>query len=88
MSIGTVNKLLSELSELGLYSNGIITDKGLAALEPYRVQRAVIFEAGFGSRLVPVTFNTPKPLVGVKGQRIIDGLLDALTEAEITEIYM
>lgn len=88
ISAGMVNKLLSELNELKLCEKGMITDKGLAALEPYRVQRAVIFAAGFGSRLVPVTLNTPKPLVRVKGQRIIDGLLDALTEAEISEVYI
>lgn len=58
------------------------------AKEPYRVRRAVFIAAGFGSRLVPITFNTPKPLVRVHGQRIIDGLLDACLEAGISEIYI
>lgn len=88
ISTGMINRLLAELAELKLCKDGMITEKGLAALEPYRVQRAVIFAAGFGSRLVPVTLNTPKPLVRVKGQRIIDGLLDALAEADIEEIYI
>jgi len=88
ISTGMINKILAELNELKYSKDGVITEKGLSALEPYRVQRAVIFAAGFGSRMVPVTLNTPKPLIRVKGQRIIDGLLDALTEAGIDEIYI
>ena len=61
---------------------------GLDALEPYRVKRAVIIAAGFGSRLVPVTLNTPKPLVRVNGKRIIDGILDALLAAGIEDIVI
>lgn len=63
-----------------------ITDKGLEALEPYRVKRAVIFAAGFGSRMVPVTLTTPKPLVKVHGVRIIDRLIDAMVAKDITDI--
>ncbi len=63
-----------------------ITAIGLEALEPYRVQRAVIFAAGFGSRMVPVTLTTPKPMVKVNGVRIIDRLLDALIAKDITDI--
>lgn len=54
---------------------------------PIRVKRADIIAAGFGSRLV-VTLNTPKPLVRVKGKRIIDSLLDAVIAAGIQEIYI
>ncbi len=88
MSVGTVNKLVSELSECGYIREGLITDTGIAALEPYRVKRAVFMAAGFGSRLVPITLNTPKPLVRVKGKRIIDSLLDAVVSVGIEEIYL
>ncbi len=88
MSVGTVNKQVAELSELGLIADGAITDAGIEALEPYRVKRAVFMAAGFGSRLVPITLNTPKPLVRVKGKRIIDSLLDAVVSVGITEIYL
>ncbi len=63
-----------------------ITEKGLKALEPYRVKRAVIFAAGFGSRMVPVTLKTPKPMVKVQGIRIIDRLIDALVAKDIKDI--
>lgn len=38
--------------------------------------------------MVPVTLNTPKPLVRVNGTRIIDTLLDAVVEAGIPEIVI
>ena len=87
-SLGTINRLVKELTESGLIADGRITRQGLAALEPYRVKRAVFIAAGFGSRLIPITLNTPKPLVRVHGVRIIDRLIDACIAAEIPEIYI
>ena len=87
-SLGTVNKAVKELSAEGYIADGEITKQGLAALEPYRAKRAIFIAAGFGSRLVPITLNTPKPLVKVKGKRIIDGLIDAALNAGIHEIYI
>ena len=52
----------------------------------YSAEKAIILAAGFGSRLVPVTLDTPKPLVRVNGVRIIDTLIDALVDAEIEDI--
>ena len=62
-SLGTINKTVKELTEQGLIADGEITNSGVNALEPYRAKRAIFIAAGFGSRLVPITFNTPKPLV-------------------------
>lgn len=86
MSLGSVNKTLKDLA--GLVAEGGITQEGRKALEPYRVKRAVFLAAGFGSRLVPITFNTPKPLVRVNGTRMIDTLLDAVVAAGIPEIVI
>lgn len=88
LSVGTINKTLRELNDLGFVIDNSISEKGLEALEPYRVKRAVFMAAGFGSRMVPITLNTPKPLVRVKGTRMIDTLLDAIIAAEIEEIYI
>ena len=63
-----------------------LTEAGLKALEPYRVKRAVIMAAGFGSRMMPATANRPKPLVSVSGKKIIETLLDALLAVEIEDI--
>ena len=87
-SLGTINKTMKELTEAGFVKNGIITNKGIDALEPYRAKRAIFIAAGFGTRLVPITLNTPKPLVRVHGVRIIDRLIDACLVAGINEIYI
>lgn len=63
-----------------------ITEKGLEALEPYRVKKAVVMAAGFGSRMMPATADRPKPLVTVNGVRILDTLLDAIVAVGIEDI--
>lgn len=89
LSLGTVNKVITTLVNNGFISDdNLITKKGLEALEPYRVKRAIFLAAGFGSRMVPITLNTPKPLVLVHGKRIIETLLDAVVKAEIPEIII
>lgn len=79
----------------GLESDGMVlregellslTEKGLKALDPFKVKRAVILAAGFGSRMMPATADRPKPMVRVNGVRIIDTLLDALTAAGIADV--
>ena len=87
-SVGNVNRLVKELSSSGLIKDGSITNQGIATLEPYRVKRAVFLAAGFGSRLFPITLNTPKPLVRVRGKRIIDGLLDEVISLGVQGIYI
>ena len=88
LSVGTVNSTLVILEEKCFVNNGEITPAGLEALSPYRVKRAVFIAAGFGSRLVPITLNTPKSLIRVKGERIIDSMLDAVIKAGIEEIII
>ena len=88
LSVGTINATIMQLEEKGLLADGMITQAGLEALEPYRVKRAIFIAAGFGSRMVPITLNTPKPLVRVKGERIIDTILDAVVAAGIEDIVV
>lgn len=89
LSLGTINKTVSELIEMNaITSENTITEFGLSLLEPYRVKRAIFLAAGFGSRMVPLTFNTPKPLIRVHGVRMIETLLDAVVAAGIEEIYI
>lgn len=87
-SLGTVNKLVKEMTEAGWINENGITAQGLTQLEPYRAKRIIFVAAGFGERLVPITFNTPKPLVRVHGIRLLDRLIDAALKAGIEEIYI
>jgi len=87
-SLGTINKTIKILNGKELLKDGNITTLGIDALEPYRAKRAVFIAAGFGSRMVPITLNTPKPLVRVKGKKIIETAIDACLEVGIDEIYI
>lgn len=91
LSLGNANKVLAELQELELIktqdnSKYEVTLKGYEWLEPYRVKKAIFMAAGFGSRMVPVTLNTPKPLIQVHGKKLIETLLDAVLAVGITDI--
>lgn len=93
VSLGVINKTIQELIEKELIvalgnSRYEITLKGYEWLEPYRVKKAIFMAAGFGSRMVPVTLNTPKPLIMVHGKKIIETLLDAVLEVGINDIVI
>lgn len=49
--------------------------------------KAVILAAGVGSRLHPITLETPKPLIEVAGKPIINRILESLPD-EIDEVIM
>ena len=49
--------------------------------------QAVILAAGEGRRLLPLTLETPKPLILVSGKPILERIIDALPE-DITEVIL
>ena len=53
-----------------------------------KVRQAVILAAGMGTRLKPVTLETPKPLIEVNGVRMIDTIISSLHQNNINEIYI
>lgn len=89
VSVGTVNKILATLRSYNWIDGNLsLTEEGYKALEPYRAKRLIFLAAGLGSRLLPITLNTPKPLIRVKGKRIIDSAIDAALANGIEEIYI
>lgn len=54
----------------------------------HTVKRAIVMAAGTGSRMVPITLETPKPLVKVNGVSMIDTVIEALHANNINEIYV
>ena len=87
LSLGTVNTLSKRLVAGGLLDEAYCTTAaGLAALEPYKVENAVIMAAGFASRFAPISYDKPKGLLQVKGDVLIERQICQLKEAGIHDI--
>ena len=92
VSLGTANRLVNEAIGQGLIKNDInsnnysLTEQGTEYLRPYKVDGALIMAAGFGSRFVPLTFETPKGLLEVFGERMIERQIKQLHAVGITDI--
>ncbi len=50
---------------------------------PEMPQAAMVFAAGLGTRMRPITDTRPKPLVEIGGRAMLDHTLDRLTEAGV-----
>lgn len=89
-SVGFVNQHLKTLRQNGFISeddNGLVlTGKARAQWEAYRPKRAIILAAGYGMRMIPINRETPKGLLTVKGQPLIERLISQLHEADIRDI--
>ncbi|HIX16061.1 MAG TPA: phosphotransferase [Candidatus Hungatella pullicola] len=91
LSLGTVNGLVKDAIQSQLITqsdNGLyhLLPKGDELLLSHQVDGALIIAAGFGSRFVPLTFETPKGLLEVFGERMIERQIRQLHEAGITDI--
>jgi len=88
ISLGKVNNCIRELRTQGLLQDGALSEQGLAALAPYRVDNAVIMAAGMSSRFAPLSYEKPKGLMVVKGEILIEREIRQLHEAGITDITL
>ncbi len=88
ISLGGVNALLSSAARQGLIvrDRRTVTEQGMKYLKPYHMDGAVIMAAGFGSRFRPLTFDLPKGLLKVLGERMLERQIRQLHEAGITDI--
>ena len=53
-----------------------------------KIDTALILAAGFGKRMLPLTSNTPKPLIKVKNKPLIKYCIDSLERAGIENILI
>ena len=87
LSLGTVNTLLKKLKEEKRVDEELhLTELGQKVLEPYRVENAIIMAAGMSSRFAPLSYEIPKGLLQVKGERLIEREIRQLQEAGIEDI--
>ncbi len=59
-----------------------------AAISDYKVDNAIILAAECFPNFAPLTDTTPKPLLKVKGEILIERLIRQLIEADISNIYV
>lgn len=52
------------------------------------IEKAIILSAGKGSRLLPLTADRPKCLIGLSGRSLLEWQLDALRRAGVGEIVV
>ena len=101
VSLGKLNQEITACCALGYLSRSSeteggrgrnvsfsVTEKGREMLADYRVDSALILASGFGSRFVPLTYETPKGLLPVFGERMIERQIRQLHEAGITDISL
>ena len=88
-SLGIVNRSIKELISEGYLDEEIRpTEKALREAKEKAPKNAIILAAGFGMRMVPINTETPKGLLEIKGERLIECTLRQLHEVGITEIYV
>ncbi|MCR5544530.1 MAG: phosphotransferase [Eubacterium sp.] len=86
-SLGKVNSVLNELKEERLINQDYrLTEEGLNALKPYKVKNAVIMAAGMSTRFAPLSFENPKALINVRGEKLIEREINQLHDAGINDI--
>ena len=87
LSLGLTNRTLKALRQEGWLGgeDGQLTAKALSLLEALRPRRAVILAAGYGMRMVPVS-NTPKALLEVRGERLVERQIRQLRAAGVGDI--
>ena len=88
MSLGSVNTVVRECEALGLVADRVLTQAGRAALEPYRVDNAVIMAAGLSSRFAPISYERPKGTLRVRGEILVERQIKQLREAGINDIIL
>lgn len=87
MSVGKINQTVNKMRADGLlHGDFSLTQRGMEALAPYKVQNAVIMAAGMSSRFIPLSYEKPKGLLTVKGEVLIERQIRQLREAGISDI--
>lgn len=52
------------------------------------IRKAVIIAGGLGTRLRPVTYEIPKPLIPIQGRTLTEHILDILKDTGVEEVYL
>lgn len=83
-----IKEAIEYLCSEGYIADGKTTKKGIGEIESHRVDNALILAAGMSTRFVPLNYETPKGLLMVKGERLIERQIEQLHEKGISEIII
>lgn len=86
-SLGVVNRCVQGLTRIGYLDETMCpTERAREEAASRAPKNAVILAAGFGTRMVPINLDTPKALLEIRGERLIERLIRQLHESGITDI--
>lgn len=86
LSLGSVNLAVTSLRNRNLLDGYALTEAASSALEPYRVDNAIIMAAGLSSRFAPISYEKPKGVLKVCGEVLLERQIRQLREAGIEDI--
>ena len=86
-SLGVVNRSIKALIKEGYLTEDIQpTDKAKHEYNKNAPKNAIILAAGFGMRMVPINLSTPKALLEVNGEPLIERIIKQLNEVGVKDI--
>lgn len=86
-SLGMVNKSIKSLIKNGhLDEEARLTKKATDEFKKCAPQNAIILAAGFGMRMVPINRETPKALLEINGEALIERIIKQLHEVGVVNI--
>ena len=86
-SLGIVNKSIRSLIEKGYLDDNVrLTEKARDEIKEKAPCSAIILAAGFGMRMVPINLSTPKALLEINGEKLIDRSIKQLKAVGVNDI--
>lgn len=86
-SLAVVNRSLKRLMDDGyLDERALLSEKAKEEIKEKAPRNAIILAAGFGMRMVPINLTTPKALLEVNEEKLIDRIIAQLNDAGVIDI--
>ena len=78
-SLGNINKIVNQLVANELVDNDMsLTQKAESMFLTYKPEKAIILAAGYGMRMVPINLESPKGLLIIDDQTLIERIINQL----------
>ena len=86
-SLGVINRSIKNLTSEGYLTPKVqLTKKAKDEIKNRSPKNAIILAAGFGMRMVPINLSTPKALLEIDGEILIERIINQLHEAGVKDI--